>query len=70
MKYIQMKLVDPVSRQTGIAVSATMPALKRNGTKIRITIDTVKVQQIINLFLLIMSIAITTAKMHKGTELY
>jgi hypothetical protein len=66
MKLIQMKLMDPVSRQNGIVVSATIPALKLYDTKIRISINPVKTQQIINLFVLTGYIAITTAKMHKG----
>ena len=68
IKYIQAKFVDPGSWQTGIGVSATIPAVKRNDTKIRIMISAVKTKQIVNRFVLIGSIVITTATTHKGKE--
>jgi len=42
INYIQVKFVDPGSWQTGIGVSTTVHALKRNDAKIRITIIAVK----------------------------
>ena len=68
MKYIQMKFVGPGSWQSGIGASATVSALKRNDTKIRITISPVKTKHIINCCVLTGSIVITTAKVHKGNE--
>jgi hypothetical protein len=68
IKYIQVNFVDPGLWQTEIGISPTVSALKRNDTKIRFTISPVKTKQIINCFVLIGYIVITTTKSHKGNE--